>query len=289
MQALKSTKTMNSFKNTTSQNASQRYVLSPNRCTNVFLVGKENYKDVCSKRMLIDTKTNEEFCPQCRSVEKEDQKLAIETLAIKKKNEIIHLYDSFADNSLINDKLKKATFENYVPPKKELADAKEMIMNFVASFNKEEPTSMIITGDYGVGKSHLCVAATKELMKKGHSAMFIQMNKLFTKIKSTWNKNSEMTEDKLMSLLAKVDVLIIDDFGAEFTEKDKEGVTWKQTKTNEIVDSRIGKSTLFTTNFTIGELAGMYGERDFSRMMENAEMLEMYGDNYRLRNFKKGE
>ncbi|PEZ81849.1 hypothetical protein CN374_30130, partial [Bacillus cereus] len=96
-------------------------------------------------------------------------------------------------------------------------------------------------------------------------------------------------EDKLMSLLAKVDVLIIDDFGAEFTEKDKEGVTWKQTKTNEIVDSRIGKSTLFTTNFTIGELAGMYGERDFSRMMENAELLEMHGDNYRLRNFKKSE
>ncbi|MED1403813.1 ATP-binding protein, partial [Bacillus mycoides] len=52
MQALKSTKTMNSFKNTTSQNASQRYVLSPNRCTNVFLVGKEKFKDVCSKRML---------------------------------------------------------------------------------------------------------------------------------------------------------------------------------------------------------------------------------------------
>ena len=56
--------------NTTSRNASQRYVLSPNRCTNVFLVGKENFKDVCSKRMLIDTETNEEFCPQCRSVEK---------------------------------------------------------------------------------------------------------------------------------------------------------------------------------------------------------------------------
>lgn len=194
--------------------------------------------------MLIDIETNKEFCPQCRLVEKEDQKLA---------------------------------------------DAKKTIMNFVTSFNKEEPTIMIITGDYGVGKSHLCVAATKELMKKGHSVMFIQMNKLFTKIKSTWSKSSELTEDKLMSLLAKVDVLIIDDFGAEFTEKDKEGVTWKKTKANEIVDSRIGKSTLFTTNFNVGQLAEMYGVRDFSRMMENAEMLEMFGDNYRLRNFKRGE
>ncbi|KEK17545.1 hypothetical protein BAMA_12440 [Bacillus manliponensis] len=287
MQAM--AKIVASSKNMISQNASQRYVLSANRCKNVFIVGKDKFKDVCSKRMLIDTETNEEFCPQCKSVESEDQRLAKETLAIKKKNEVIHLYDSFADNSLINDKLKKATFDNYVPPTKELANAKEIIMNFVTTYNKEEPTSMIITGNYGVGKSHLCVAATKELMKKGHSAMFIQMNKLFTKIKSTWSRNSELTEDKLMTILAKVDVLIIDDFGAEFTEKDKEGVTWQQTKTNEIVDSRIGKSTLFTTNFNIDELAEMYGERDFSRMMENAELLEMYGDNYRLRNFKRSE
>ncbi len=39
---------------------------------------------------------------------------------------------------------------------KKLADAKETIMDFVNSFNREEPTSMIIMGDYGVGKA-ICV------------------------------------------------------------------------------------------------------------------------------------
>ncbi|WP_374205188.1 ATP-binding protein [Bacillus cereus group sp. BfR-BA-01317] len=244
--------------------------------------------DLCRRKKFLD-ENNKAYCWHCKEIAPQDVQLAQETLVIQKRNQVISLYDSFADNSLINDKLKKATFDNYVPPTKELSDAKKTIMDFVSTYSKEDPTSMIITGDYGVGKSHLCVAATKELMKRGYSAMFIQMNKLFTKIKSTWNKNSDLTEDKLMSLLAKVDVLIIDDFGAEFTERDKEGVTWKQTKTNEIVDSRIGKSTLFTTNFSVDQLAEMYGERDFSRMMENAEMLEMFGDNYRLRNFKKGE
>ncbi len=163
------------------------------------------------------------FCPQCRSVEQEDQQLAKETLAIKKKNEIIHLYDSFSDNSLINPKLKKATFDSYIPPTPELANAKDVMMDFAKNFDPNNPNSIVITGSYRVGKSHLCVAATKEIMRKGYSAMFIEMNALFTKITSTWNKNSELTEDKLMSIIANVDVLVLDDFGAEFTEKDAEG------------------------------------------------------------------
>lgn len=265
------------------------YMVSPNRCTNVFLVGEDKIKDVCNKKMLIDKHTKEEFCPHCKMIEQEDQRLAEETLVIKQTCKVVHLYDAFSDNSLINDKLKKATFDNYNPTNENLALAKREMQRFVETFDPKNPESKVITGLYGIGKSHLCVAVTKVLMKKGYSALFIQMNKLFTKIKSTWNKNSELTEDKLMELLATVDVLVIDDLGAEFTERDKEGITWKQTKTNEIIDSRVGKSTLYTSNFTLGELAKMYGEREFSRMMENATKLEMTGENYRLRNFKKGE
>ncbi len=287
MQALE--KTVASSKNTILSNFTQRYVLSPNRCTNVFFVGKDKIKDVCNKRLLIDTETSEEFCPQCRSVEQEDQQLAKETLAIKRKNEIIHLYDSFSDNSLINPKLKKATFDSYIPPTAELANAKDVMMDFAENFDPNNPNSIVITGSYRVGKSHLCVAATKEIMRKGYSAMFIEMNALFTKITSTWNKNSELTEDKLMSIIANVDVLVLDDFGAEFTEKDAEGVTWKKTKTKDILERRLGRTNLFTTNFGVMELAEMYGEREFSRIMEDTQVLKMYGENYSLRNFKKEE
>lgn len=267
----------------------KNYMVSLNRCKNIFLVGEAKVKDVCNKKMLIDKHTNEEFCPHCKMIEQEDQRLAEETLVIKQTSKVIHLYDAFADNSLINDKLKKATFDNYNPTNENLARAKREMQHFAETFNPKDPESKVITGLYGIGKSHLCVAVTKVLMKKGYSALFIQMNKLFTKIKSTWNRNSELTEDKLMELLATVDVLVIDDLGAEFTERDKEGITWKKTKTNEIIDSRVGRSTLYTSNFTISELAEMYGEREFSRMMENATKLEMAGKNHRLRHFKKEE
>ena len=59
MQALG--KTVASSKNTILSKFTQSYVLSPNRCTNVFLVGKDKFKDVCNKRLLIDTKQMKSF------------------------------------------------------------------------------------------------------------------------------------------------------------------------------------------------------------------------------------
>ena len=64
-------------------------------------------------------------------------------------------------------------------------------------------------------------------------------------------------------------------------------MTWKKTKTKDILERRLGRTNLFTTNFGVMELASMYGEREFSRIMEDTQVLKMYGENYSLRNFKK--
>ena len=241
----------------------------------------------CKKKLFLNER-GELFCWYCSEVSQQDYQLAKETEYIHKKKQIESLYESFADNSLINEKLKKATFKNYIPPNSELEAAKNRYIDFVREYDSDNPISLLVIGNYGTGKSHLAVAATKEFMKMGRTALFIQVNKLFTKITSTWNKNSDLTESKLMDIISSVDLLVIDDFGAEFTEKDKSQITWKVTKMNEIIDSRAGRATIFTTNFTVGKLMGMYGERDYSRMIQDASIIEMYGENYRLRNFSKG-
>lgn len=241
----------------------------------------------CNRKMFID-EHGQPFCWYCKEISVQDQQLANETKFNHKKKQIQSLYESFSENSLINEKLKKATFKNYIPPTPELEAAKDRYIDFVREYDSDNPISLLVIGNYGTGKSHLAVAATKEFMKMGKTALFIQVNKLFTKITSTWNKNSDLTESKLMDIISSVDLLVIDDFGAEFTEKDKSQITWKVTKMNEIIDSRAGRATIFTTNFTVGKLMGMYGERDYSRMIQDASIIEMYGENYRLRNFSKG-
>lgn len=252
------------------------------RCKNII----DGY--LCNRKMFLD-ENGQPFCFYCKEIGVQDQQLAAEVVLDHKKKQIQQLFESFADNSLINEKLKKATFKNYVAPNRDLETAKYQYIDFVRKYDPDNPISLLVIGNYGTGKSHLAVSATKEFMKMGKTALFIQVNKLFTKITSTWNKNSEMTESKLMDILSSVDLLVIDDFGAEFTEKDKTQITWKVTKMNEIIDSRAGRATIFTTNFTVSELSGMYGERDFSRMVQDAEVIEMYGENYRLRKFSKGK
>lgn len=238
----------------------------------------------CKRRLFLNA-DGTGYCWYCTEIAKEDEQLARDTEQNHKKKLIQMLEESFSQNSLVNEKLKKATFENYVAPTEELEKAKKVFVDFVTEYDPENPQSLLVIGSYGTGKSHLAFAAAKEMIKGGNAALFIQVNRLLTKIKSTWSNNSKLTEDKLMDIIASVDLLVIDDFGAEFTDKDKDQVTWKVTKMNEIIDSRCGRATIFTTNFTIVDLKSMYGERDFSRMIQDAEPLEMYGENYRYRKF----
>lgn len=281
--------------NTISQNARKKaaemFQLSPNRCQNTFVVGKKNIKDVCNKKMLIDKETGQEFCPQCKSVEKEDQQLATEAQEMHVKEKVLKLFRGFEDGSLINQKLKKATFQNYVPPSQQLHNAKEACEQYVLTFNKKIGKNIMLVGDYGTGKSHLAVSMTKELMKRGISACFITEEKLFTKLKSTYNRKSDMTEDELLTMLSKIECLVIDDLGAEKEPDDEDELKkhkWAQKKLFEIIDSRIGRHTIYTTNHSVQALYGIYNERIFSRIFDDeTEVIEMNGNNYRLRRFEK--
>ena len=142
-------------------------------------------------------------------------------------------------------------------------------------------------GNYGTGKSHLSVSITKKLIEKEFSCIFISTPKLMTKIRSTYSKDSEYTEDHIIEVLSNVDCLVLDDIGAESTKQgDNNQHTWATSKLFEIIDNRIGKHTIFTTNYNFGELESRLGGRNFSRMMENIHLVKMYGDDYRLRKFK---
>ena len=118
-------------------------------------------------------------------------------------------------------------------------------------------------------------------MKKGYTAVFISVPKLLTKIKNTYN-NDGPTEDQLLRVVAEVDLLVIDDIGAEYKN---EKSNWNTSKLFEIFDERAGKATIFTTNLSSAQLKAWVGERNFSRMMENTTPIVMKGEDYRRNDF----
>lgn len=205
-----------------------------------------------------------------------DIELSRQAIALNKKLKANKMQRFFDDNSLVNKSLQKATLENYEPTSEELSKAKRQITNYINDFKGEG--NLLLHGNYGTGKSHLSIAVTKELIKKGHSCLFLSLPKLLTKIRDTYN-NDHMTEDKLLEHIQKVDLLVLDDLGAE------QQTEWSNTKLFEIMDGRSGKSTIYTTNLGSKELREQMNERNFSRLMEDTEIVIMNGQDYRRKEF----
>ncbi|WP_250637008.1 ATP-binding protein [Lentibacillus amyloliquefaciens] len=76
-----------------------------------------------------------------------------------------------------------------------------------------------------------------------------------------------------------MDLLVLDDIGAE------QQTEWSTSKLFEILDDRSGKATVYTTNLSSDELKERVGERNFSRMMDNTNVIVMNGSDYRRRAF----
>ncbi|PCF86367.1 DNA replication protein DnaC [Staphylococcus intermedius] len=181
------------------------------------------------------------------------------------------------NQSNVNYSLKDATVNNYKPQNDNQAQAKQTAIEYVQTFSTEQPKSLILQGPYGTGKSHLAYAIAKAIKNKGYSVAFMHIPMLMDRIKATYNKNATETTDELVSLLSSIDLLVLDDMGVENTEH-------TLNKLFSIVDNRVGKNNIFTTNFSNKELnQNMNWQRINSRMKHNARTVKVIGDDYRER------
>jgi DNA replication protein DnaC len=202
----------------------------------------------------------------------EDLQLAFEAKENRKKAEIQKIMEIFDTHSLINADLQNASFDNFEIHNDNLYEAYEAAREFVDQFSKEDPKNLMFYGPPQVGKSHLGVSIAKELQTKMVSTVFISFPKLLTKIRGTFNGKSTESQETLLRMLRKVDVLVLDDLGAEKNAEEREkawsdGVLW------ELVDDRLGKHTVFTSNLNDTGLERFYNARTLKRIMKRTEKI----------------
>ena len=212
----------------------------------------------------------------------EDKQLAQEALEARERAKKRHALELFNTKSLINEELKQASLGNYSPRNESHEIALNWAYSYCKGFGKRENKKAILAGSYGLGKSHLAVGITKILMKNGFTCIFTSVPKLFTRIKSTWDKGSDTREIELLEALEMVDLLVLDDLGAEGASD------WQVTKLFEVVDSREGKHTIFTTNHSSEGLMSQIGKRNYDRLFYKCDEVVFQGESYRLLNKKRG-
>ncbi|MCG1578834.1 ATP-binding protein [Staphylococcus epidermidis] len=181
------------------------------------------------------------------------------------------------NQSNVNASLRDATVNSYQPQNDHQVHAKSTAIKYVKGFSVDEPKSLILQGSYGTGKSHLAYAVAKAIKQQGYSVAFMHIPMLMERIKATYNRNATETTDELVQLLSSIDLLVLDDIGVENTEH-------TLNKLFSIVDNRVGKNNIFTTNFSDKELnQNMNWQRINSRMKQNARTVRVLGEDFRGR------
>lgn len=206
---------------------------------------------------------------------KQNEKEAKEMLLKEKQEKIACLTRS----SNIPKKYRNATFENFNP--KDNQKALESAKAFVMSFPSEK--GLLLTGPVGTGKTHLAAAIANSLLNKLYSVYFGNVVDILSFIKSTYNKDSDISEREAINIMTeKVDLFIIDDLGKE--DNKEYAATMLYQLINKVYENE--KPIVITTNYNSIELSRKLGERGqaiVSRITEMCEPVILKGEDWRLK------
>ncbi len=160
-----------------------------------------------------------------------------------------------------------------------LATARQAVQtckDFIASFDMEFH-NLFFYGDTGIGKTFLSNCIAKELLDSGHSVIYFTASSLFQVFeKNTFEKTRDHQTD--YQRIFACDLLIIDDLGTEFSN------TFTVSQLFLCLNERIlrQKSTIISTNLTLGQLKDLYSERTFSRISSSYKMIKLFGNDIRI-------
>jgi DNA replication protein DnaC len=119
-------------------------------------------------------------------------------------------------------------------------------------------------GDVGTGKTLLAMLISKAALEAGRSVAIYSVPRLLAEIKETYDAGSERSYMQLFHRLCQVDLLHLDDLGAERRTE------WVLEQLYSIVNERWQdqRSVVVTTNLTLDELREQVGWRTVSRLIE---------------------
>lgn len=142
--------------------------------------------------------------------------------------------------------IKRCTFDKYETPEEWQKKIKGMAQHFAENVDLLEKKWFFIGGGIGSGKTHLCTAIVRDLLKKGKEAKYMRWVKDGTKLKAMVN---EPEYESAINEYRKADVLYIDDFFK--ITRDGKGNEQLPTAADirlayEIIDYRYQKAELIT-------------------------------------------
>lgn len=145
--------------------------------------------------------------------------------------------------------------------------------------NLEVGRGLWLFGDTGTGKTTLAMLVSKMALEKGRSVAIYSLPKLLARIRRTYDEEpGGDSYPVFFERLTSVDLLHIDDFGAEKRSD------WVLEQLYALVNERYEdeRSIMVTTNLVVDKLEEQIGRRTVSRLTETCEQVPLFGSDRRV-------
>lgn len=169
-----------------------------------------------------------------------------------------------------------------IPPryaKAKYEDVPEEIREKVSAMFKEG-RGLYLWGDCGTGKTHIAYAIWLRCVEKKVRCKIYNSPEMFDVIRDYYGKSTYDYRDNELKMLTDWEgLLIIDDVGAE------KPTDWVAETFYKVINVRYEKMlpTIFTSNFSLDQLADKIGDRVPSRIAEMCEVVKLGGEDRRLK------
>jgi len=168
-------------------------------------------------------------------------------------------------DSVIPAKYRGVSFDR--PPVTQISDmVARPVRNYCAAINEnlEQGKGLWLSGNPGTGKTTLAMLVSRTALEAGRSVAIYSLPKLLTRIRRTFDAEAgEQSYSELFERLSAVDLLHVDDLGAENRTE------WVLEQLYALINERYEtqRALIVTTNLDEDKLEEQLGDRIVSRLV----------------------